>query len=82
MTFSLYGLRDFEVQYWTGTAWQDVPGGAIVNNNLVWRQVTFTALTTTKIRILVTNALDTWTRITEVEAWTPGSAPEPDDRRR
>jgi subtilisin family serine protease len=82
MTFTLYGLRDFEVQYWTGTTWQDVPGGAIVNNNLVWRQITFTALTTTKIRILVTNALDTWTRITEVEAWTPGPAPELDDRRR
>ena len=38
MTFSLYGLRDFEVQYWTGTAWLPVPGGTITNNTLVWRQ--------------------------------------------
>jgi hypothetical protein len=75
MTFTRYGIRDFEVQYWTGTAWQDVPGGAIVGNNLVWRQVTFAALTTTKIRVLVTNALNSYSRITEVEAWTTGATP-------
>ncbi len=45
-------------------------GGAITGNNLVWRQVTFTALTTPKIRIMVNGALNTWSRITEVEAWT------------
>jgi hypothetical protein len=28
-TFTSYGLRDFEVQYWNGSAWVDVPGGAI-----------------------------------------------------
>src|SRR6185295_10991801 len=38
MTFSQYGLRDFEVQYWTGSAWVDVAGGAITSNSLVWRQ--------------------------------------------
>ena len=70
MTFSLYGLTNFEVQYWTGTTWQDVPGGAISGNNSVWRQVTFAPLSTTKIRILVNAALNTWSRITEVEAWT------------
>src|SRR4051812_49603479 len=25
-TFTLYGVRDFQVQYWTGTAWTTVPG--------------------------------------------------------
>jgi hypothetical protein len=70
MTFSQYGLRDFEVQYWTGTAWLPVPGGAITNNTLVWRKVTFAALSTTKIRIWVTAALNSWSRIAEVEAYT------------
>jgi hypothetical protein len=75
MTFSLYGLRNFEVQYWTGSAWAPVPGGTITNNALVWRQVTFAAVSTTKIRIWVTAAADSWTRITEVEAYASGSAP-------
>src|SRR6266851_7129932 len=71
MTFSLYGLTDFQVQYWTGTEWLTVPGGAVSGNNLVWRQVTFGALTTSSIRVLVTGALNTWSRIAEVEAYTP-----------
>ena len=29
MTFSLYGLTDFQVQYWTGAAWVTVPGGTV-----------------------------------------------------
>jgi hypothetical protein len=75
MTFSLYGLENFEIQYWTGSAWTDVPGGAIVNNTLVWQQVTFSPLATSKIRIWVTSALGSYSRITDVEAWTaPQSA--------
>ena len=78
MTFSLYGLQNFEVQYWTGSAWTDVPGGAVTNNNLVWRQVTFTPLATSKIRIWVTSALASYSRITDVEAWTsPESTDQP-----
>jgi peptidyl-Asp metalloendopeptidase len=69
MTFSLYGLTDFTVQYWDGTQWLAVPGGAVSGNRLVWRQLTFAALTTTKIRVLVTGALNTWSRITEIEAY-------------
>jgi NedA-like, galactose-binding domain/F5/8 type C domain len=69
-TFTLYGLRNFEVQYWTGSAWAPVPGGAVTNNNLVWRRLTFTALATSKIRVLVTETADgLWSRITEVEAY-------------
>jgi hypothetical protein len=71
MTFSLYGLTDFTVQYWDGSLWTAVPGGAVSGNASVWRQVTFAPLTTTKIRIYVTGALATWSRITEVEAYTP-----------
>ncbi len=70
-TFTLYGLRNFEVQYWTGSAWAAVPGGTVTNNNLVWRQLTFAPLATTKIRVLVTAVADgVWSRITEVEAYT------------
>jgi hypothetical protein len=71
MTFSLYGLTDFQVQYWTGAAWLTVPGGTVSGNNLVWRQVTFPAVATSSIRIFVTGALNTWSRIAEVEAYTP-----------
>ena len=27
-TFTSYGLTDFDVQYWTGSAWATVPGGS------------------------------------------------------
>ena len=67
MTFSLYGLRDFSVQGWNGTAW--VTLGTVTGNTLVKRTVTFPAYTTSRIRILVTNALAGYARITEVEAW-------------
>jgi len=69
MTFTLWGLRGFEVQYWTGSAWAIVPGGAITNNNLVWRQVLFAPIVTSRIRINVTAALNGYARAIEVEAW-------------
>ena len=69
MTFSLYGLTDFEIQYWTGTAWVTVPGGSITGNTAVWRRVTFPPLTTEHIRVVVTGTRDTWSRIVEIEAW-------------
>ena len=39
LTFANYGLRDFEVQYWTGSAWVAVPNGVVVGNNKVWRTI-------------------------------------------
>jgi hypothetical protein len=70
MTFSRYGVVDFAIQYWTGSAWQTVPGGTITGNNRVWRQVSFTPVTTSRIRIHITNALDSYSRLTEVEVYT------------
>ena len=67
MTFSLYGLVDFTVQGWDGTNW--VTLGTVSGNNLVKRTVNFSPYTTDRIRINVTNALNSWSRITEVEAW-------------
>jgi PKD repeat protein len=68
-TFSLYGITDFEVQYWTGSGWVAVPGGVVTGNSKVWRQFTFTPVTTDQIRVYVTGALGSYARITEVEAW-------------
>ena len=69
MTFTRFGVSDFTVQYWNGAQWVAVPGGIVSGNTLVWRQITFAAVTTTKIRVLITAALDTWSRVTEVEAY-------------
>jgi hypothetical protein len=74
MTFTKYGLQDFAVEYWTGSAWAPVPGGTVTNNTRVWRQFNFTPLTTSKIRVSVTRALASRSRVVEIEAWaTAGS---------
>lgn len=69
MTFSLYGITAYEVQYWTGSAWATVPNGSVAGNNNVWRQFTFSPINTSKVRVLVNNALNTRSRIVELEAW-------------
>jgi hypothetical protein len=69
MTFSLYGLADFQVQYWNGTQWLDVPGGVVTGNNRVWRQFTFGNISTSRIRVLVNLGLNGYSRLTEVEAY-------------
>ncbi len=71
MTFSLYGITDFTVQGWNGSAW--ITLATVSGNNLVKRTVNFTATTTDRIRINVTNALGGFSRIVEVEAWTSSS---------
>lgn len=65
--FTSYGIRDFSIDYWNGTAWN--PLQAVSANNKVWRQFTFAPVTATKIRIVVTSAAATHTRIAELEAW-------------
>ena len=69
LTFSQYGVTAFDVQYWNGSAWITVPGGSITANNKVWTKVTFTPVQTTKIRVLVHNGLQAYSRLVEVEAW-------------
>src|SRR6478672_10668055 len=76
MTFSTYGLTNFDVQYWTGSAWATVPAGSITNNNKVWTKISFPAIATTKTRVVVNSALYSYSRITELEAWT-GTPPPP-----
>ena len=73
MTFSTFGLSGYDVQYWDGSAWVTVAGGSISGNNKVWRKISFSSITTSKIRVLTNTAVDNgYSRITEVEAW--GSA--------
>jgi F5/8 type C domain len=69
MTFSQFGITDFQVQYWNGSTWVTVPGGSVTGNNLVWPKITFSAITADRIRVLVTGALADYSRIVEVEAW-------------
>jgi hypothetical protein len=66
-TFSLRGITDFQVQGYNGTSW--VTLATVAGNNLVKRSVTFTPFPTDRLRINVTHALASWTRITEIEAW-------------
>ncbi len=66
-TFSLYGITAFNVQTWNGSAW--VTQATVTGNNLVKRTVTFNAVATARIRVNVTNALASYSRITEIEAW-------------
>jgi serine protease AprX len=63
------GILDFEVQTWNGSAWVTVTGGSVTGNVLAMRTFTFPVVTTTKIRVHVTNARNNWTRIVEAEAF-------------
>jgi uncharacterized protein YkwD len=66
-SFSLYGITDFTVQGWNGSAW--VTLGTVTGNNLVKRTVTFTAFATDRIRVNVNAARTGYSYITEIEAW-------------
>ena len=67
LTFALYGITDFTVEGWNGSAW--VTLGTVSGNNLVKRTVSFAAFTTNQIRVNITNSLNLVPCITEIEAW-------------
>ena len=74
MTFSTWGVTGYNLEYWNGSAWTQISEGQISGNNKVWRKVTFSPITTTKIRVNTTATIDNgYSRLTEVEAWTPAS---------
>jgi PKD repeat protein len=73
LTFTQYGLTSFQVLGWSGSAW--VTLASVAGNDLVKRTVTFAPYTTDRLRVLVTGVADgTWSRVTEVEAWTASTA--------
>ena len=78
-TVSLYHIEDFQVQYWDGANWLNVPGGSITGNNKAWVQLLFPPITTSAIRVVVSKgAPDGYSRIVELEAWgTDANAPIP-----
>src|SRR5439155_655075 len=49
----------------------------VTGNTAVWRQLTFPALTTDRIQVVVTDARAGYSRIVEIEAWTSGGSPPP-----
>ncbi|HEY0170769.1 MAG TPA: SBBP repeat-containing protein, partial [Pyrinomonadaceae bacterium] len=73
-TFTKFGATAFDVQYWDGSQWAAVPGASVVGNDKVWRRLTFEPVTTTRLRVVVRNALAGRSRLVEVEAW--GTAAE------
>ena len=75
--FTLYGLTDFEVQYWDGANWLTVSGGSVSGNNKVWRKFSFAPISTTRIRLLASNGLNSYSRITEIEAYQSASSVSP-----
>jgi RHS repeat-associated protein len=73
-TFTLYGLLNFDVQYWNGSSWVTVPGGSVTGNNKVWRKFTFSPINTAKIRVNITAVPDAWSRIVEIQAFGTSAA--------
>lgn len=71
------GITSFNVQYWNGSSWVDIPGGYVAFNNNVWRQFVFSPISTNAIRVMVrdaavwTSIANNYSRIVEVEAWEP-----------
>jgi hypothetical protein len=68
-TFNHFGITSFEVQYWTGSTWETVPGGSVTGNNKVWRKFVFTPISTSRIRVLVLGSSGGYSRITELEVY-------------
>lgn len=69
-----YGITAFQVQYWNGSGWITIPNGNVTGNTNVLRKFTFSPITTTGIRVVVTGAQDGFSRIVELEAWGGGTA--------
>jgi hypothetical protein len=69
LTFTQWGITDFQLQTWNGSAWVNL-GAAVSGNNLVKRTVSFSPTTTDRIRVNITGAMGSYSRLVEIEAWT------------
>lgn len=64
---SAYAPTAFTVEYWTGTTWANI--APVTANNKVWKQFLFPAVSTTKIRVVVTSSTgDGYVYLAEIEA--------------
>jgi hypothetical protein len=76
MTFTKWGVTDFRVQAWNGSAFVDV--ATVTGNTLVKRQLELSPpVTTSKLRVVVDHARGLFSRIVEIEAWQDQSAFDP-----
>jgi hypothetical protein len=70
LNWALYGIDSFRVEYWTGSAWATIPGTVVSSNSLVWRSLTFSPVTTSAVRLVVTSSSGSgYSRVVEFEAW-------------
>jgi len=66
---STYGLRDFALKYWNGSGWADL-GAPVTGNTLGLRSISFTAVTTQKVRLYATASNDNqYARVVELAAY-------------
>ena len=77
LVFYNNGITSFDVQYWDGHGWANVPGGSVTGNNEVWRKFTFSPITTDRIRVLVKAAKAKNSIIVELEAYGVPPIPDP-----
>ncbi|MGE5579869.1 MAG: flagellar filament capping protein FliD [Bacillota bacterium] len=64
-----FGIRDFSFEYWDGSAWVAL-GDPVTGNTGAYKSVSFSPVTTTKIRLNVTASNDgQYSRVTEIEAF-------------
>jgi hypothetical protein len=75
MTFTQRGVTAFDVLAWNGSIWSKL--ASVTGNNLVQRTVSFSAVTTDRIRILINGSASRYSFLAEVEAWTPMALPPP-----
>ena len=80
MLFFNNGPTGFEVEYFDGLNWVNIPGAVVTGNNKVWRKFTFAPIVTDKIRVLINSAKSVSSILIEVEAYgvpAPDSTPTP-----
>lgn len=65
----IYGVKDFDVQYWDGDSWETVLNGSVAGNARAMRSFAFAPLTTNAIRVFVRDARAHFSRIVELEAF-------------
>lgn len=66
----------YRLEYWTGSAWQEVPGQVRAPANPVGNgvnRVTFPTLTTSRVRLVFTNPPGAFVGVGELQSWTPSS---------
>ncbi|HEX6283942.1 MAG TPA: hypothetical protein VFZ71_03665 [Pyrinomonadaceae bacterium] len=78
LSFFNNGITGFEVQFWNGVTWATIPGAIVSGNTRVWRRFNFPAISTEKIRLVITAARLPHSTVVEFEAWgTTGVNPNP-----